>query len=135
MWNYYSDGVNDSANENIDAMKIAMNNNKTKRGQPFDYKKKLIGSTPNNKSRLNAEVVVLLIYFSNFWRSLDLLLTTVTAKKKKKKFSLKDFSSKYDRIHRKQRIFSHLLKKYLMENFIFGAMSEIELTWYGQKVV
>ena len=84
MWNYYSDGVNDSANENIDAMKITMNNNKTKRGQPFDYKKKLIGSTPNNKSRLNAEVVVLLIYFSNFWRSLDLLLITVTAKKKKK---------------------------------------------------
>ena len=109
-------------------MKITMNNNKTKRGQPFDYKKKLIGSTPNNKSRLNAEVVVLLIYFSNFWRSLDLLLTTVTAKKKKKKFSLKDFSSKYDRIHRKQRILSHLLKKYLMKNFIFGAMSEIELT-------
>ena len=129
MWNYYSDGVNDSANENIDAMKITMNNNKTKRGQPFDYKKKLIGSTPNNKSRLNAEVVVLLIYFSNFWRSLDLLLITVTAKKKKKmKFSLKDLSSKYDRIHRKQRILSHLLKKYLMENFIFGAMSEIELT-------
>ena len=131
MWNYYSDGVNDSANENIDAMEITMNNNKTKRGQSFDYKTKLIGSTPNNNSRLNAEVVVLLIYFSNFWRSLDLLLTTVTAKKKKKKkkkFSLKDFSSKYDRIHRKQRILSHLLKKYLMENFIFGAMSEIELT-------
>ena len=128
MWNYYSDGVNDSANENIDAMEITMNNNKTKRGQSFDYKTKLIGSTPNNNSRLNAEVVVLLIYFSNFWRSLDLLLTTVTAKKKKKKFSLKDFSSKYDRIHRKQRILSHLLKKYLMKNFIFGAMSEIELT-------
>ena len=129
MWNYYSDGVNDSANENIDAMEITMNNNKTKRGQSFDYKTKLIGSTPNNKSRLNAEVVVLLIYFSNFWRSLDLLLITVTAKKKKKmKFYIKDFSSKYDRIHRKQRILSHLLKKYLMENFIFGAMSEIELT-------
>ena len=85
MWNYYSDGVNDSANENIDAMEITMNNNKTKRGQSFDYKTKLIGSTPNNNSRLNAEVVVLLIYFSNFWRSLDLLLTTVTAKKKKKR--------------------------------------------------
>ena len=89
MWNYYSDGVNDSANENIDAMKITMNNNKTKRGQPFDYKKKLVGSTPNNKSRLNAEVVVLLIYFRNFWRSLDLLLITVTAKKKKWSFLLR----------------------------------------------
>ena len=36
----------------------------------------------------------------------------------KKKISIKDFFSKSDQIHRKQQIWSHLLKKFLMENFI-----------------
>ena len=35
------------------------------------------------------------------------------------KFSTKDFFSKYDQICRKLRIWSRLLKKSLMENFIF----------------
>ena len=38
----------------------------------------------------------------------------------KKKFSIKDFFSKCDQIRRKLRIWSHLLKKSLIENFIFG---------------
>ena len=38
------------------------------------------------------------------------------------KFSIKDFSSKCDQIRRKLRIWSHLLKKYLMENSIFCAV-------------
>ena len=33
--------------------------------------------------------------------------------------SIKDIFSKYDKIRRKLRIWSHLLKKYLMEIFIF----------------
>ena len=37
----------------------------------------------------------------------------------KMKFSIKDFFSKYEQIRRKLRIWSHLLKKSLMENFIF----------------
>ena len=37
----------------------------------------------------------------------------------KMKFSIKDFFSKCDRIRRKLLIWSHLLKKSLMENFIF----------------
>ena len=37
----------------------------------------------------------------------------------KMKFSIKHFFSKCDQIRRKLRIWSHLLKKYLMENFIF----------------
>ena len=37
-------------------------------------------------------------------------------------FSIKDFFSKCDQIHRKLRIWSHLLKKSLMENFIFCAV-------------
>ena len=39
------------------------------------------------------------------------------------KFSIKDFFSKCDQIHRKLRIWLHLLKKSLMENFIFCAVS------------
>ena len=37
----------------------------------------------------------------------------------KMKFSIKDFISICDQIHRKLRIWSHLLKKSLMKNFIF----------------
>ena len=35
------------------------------------------------------------------------------------KFSIKGFFNKYDQIRRKFRIWLHLLKKSLMENFIF----------------
>ena len=38
------------------------------------------------------------------------------------KFSIKDFLSKCDQIRRKLWIWSHLLKKSLMENFIFCAV-------------
>ena len=38
------------------------------------------------------------------------------------KFSIKDFFSKCDQIHNFLRIWSHLLKKSLMENFIFCAV-------------
>ena len=40
----------------------------------------------------------------------------------KMKFSIKNFSSKCDQIHRKLWIWSHLLKKSLTENFIFCAV-------------
>ena len=40
----------------------------------------------------------------------------------KMKFSIKDLFSKCDQIRRNQRIWSHLLKKSLMENFIFFAV-------------
>ena len=39
----------------------------------------------------------------------------------KMKFSIEDFFSKCDQIHRKPGIWSHLLKKSSMENFIFYA--------------
>ena len=38
------------------------------------------------------------------------------------KFSIKDFFSKYDQIRSFLRIWSHLLKKSLMENLIFCAV-------------
>ena len=41
---------------------------------------------------------------------------------RKMKFSIKDFFSKCDQICRKLRIWSPLLKKSLMENFIFCSM-------------
>ena len=45
---------------------------------------------------------------------------------KKIKFSIKDFLSKCDEICRKLRIWSHLLKKSLMENFIFCSMFVVD---------
>ena len=43
----------------------------------------------------------------------------------KMKFPIKDFFSKCDQIRRKLQIWSSLLKKSLMENFIFCAMSNV----------
>ena len=40
----------------------------------------------------------------------------------KMKFSIKDFFSKCDQIRWKLRVWSHLLKKSIMENFIFCAV-------------
>ena len=40
----------------------------------------------------------------------------------KMKFSIKNFFTKYDQSPRKLRISSHLLKKSLLENFIFCAV-------------
>ena len=37
----------------------------------------------------------------------------------KMKFSIANFFSKYDQMRWKQRIWSHLLKKSLMKNFLF----------------
>ena len=42
------------------------------------------------------------------------------------KFSIKDFFSKCDLIRRKMLIWSHLLKRSLMEKFIFCAVSILE---------
>ena len=41
---------------------------------------------------------------------------------KKMMFSIKDFFSECDQVRRKLRIWSHLLKKFLMENFFFSAL-------------
>ena len=45
----------------------------------------------------------------------------VTGTAQKMKFFIKDFFSKCDQIRRKLRIWSHLLKTFLMEKFIFSA--------------
>ena len=73
LWNYYRDEENDSANKTDDNDNI-INNNKTTSSKYFKQKTKIAGSSSGNNGRLNAEVVVPLKYFNNFWRSLDLPL-------------------------------------------------------------
>ena len=55
------------------------------------------------------------------------------------KFSIRDFFSKCDQICRKLRIWSHLLKKYLMENFILCVLVVFNtlttLSKIGEKLV
>ena len=73
IYSYYKDEINDSAIEiNNDC-----NNDKTIRRKYFEYKKKIIGSTPNDSNTLNPEIVVPLKYLSNLWRFLDLPLSAV----------------------------------------------------------
>ena len=55
----------------------------------------------------------------------QIILETIVASMtlhKKMEFSIKDFLSKCDQIRRKLKIWSHLLKKSLIENFIFCAV-------------
>ena len=70
----YRDEINDSANKSNDASNYRINNNKTTTIKSFQYKTKISGRTPNDNNPLDANVVVLLKYLSNFWRSLDLPL-------------------------------------------------------------
>ena len=60
--------------------------------------------------------------FSHMSKTYLQISTYPTAQKRK--FSIKDFFTKCDQILHKSflRIWSHLLKKYLMENFIFCAV-------------
>ena len=55
-----------------------------------------------------------------FW---EYLTACVTAHKKMK-FFVKDFLGKCDQVLRKLRIWSHLLKKSLMKNFMFCTVCE-----------
>ena len=49
------------------------------------------------------------------------------------KFSIKDFFSKYDQIRSFLRIWSHLLRKSLMENFIFCAVENASKRSYCDR--
>ena len=59
---------------------------------------------------------------SKYTSEMQHYLVPLTALHKKLKFSMKDFFSKCDRIHSKLQVWSHLLKKSLMGNFIFRAV-------------
>ena len=60
LWNYDRDEVSDSANENNDVNNYRIYNNKITTRKSSEYKTKLIGSTSDTNSRLNAEVSNLL---------------------------------------------------------------------------
>ena len=73
LWNYYRNEINDDENEN-DVNENMANKNKIATSKSFKYNTKILGSTPNNGNRLNAEVNVPLKYVINSWRSLDFSL-------------------------------------------------------------
>ena len=58
------------------------------------------------------------LYFLSFFLDNRKQATKVNTAQKMK-FSIKDFFSKCDQTHKKLRIWSHLLKKSLIENFFF----------------
>ena len=62
--------------------------------------------------------VMFRVVFTITFEALELTITT-----QKMKFAIKDFFSNYDQIRSFLRIWSHLLKKSLMENFIFCAVN------------
>ena len=65
FWNYYRDELTD-ANENNDASGHRINKKKATSSKSFDYKAKIIGNTPDNNSRLDAEFADPLKNMSNF---------------------------------------------------------------------
>ena len=73
-----------------------------------------------------------LIVFKQVFSTRDTPKKTVNTAQKMK-FSIKDFSNKCDQIRRKLQIWSHLLKKSLMENFIFCAVKK-PLSQYPGRV-
>ena len=73
MWNYYRDEINDDATENDNNNNNNNNNrinNNITTSKSFEYKTKIIGSTPNNNNILDTEAVVPLKYLSNFYGDL-----------------------------------------------------------------
>ena len=66
------------------------------------------------------EQTLVTVYTSTKKRKLPHPLLANT--EQKKKFFIKDFFSKCDQICSKQQIWSHLLKKFLMQKFIFCAV-------------
>ena len=83
----------------------------------------------SKKHRDKQSLTQCLFYFifkrCNYYLAIYLQIRNCT----KIKFSVKDFFSKCDQIHNFLRIWSYLLKKSLMENFIFCAV-RIALTFY-----
>ena len=67
-----------------------------------------------------------LIWRENIYAGLHFYYSKGEITAQKMKFSIKDFFSKCDQIRRKLRIWSHLLKKSLMENFIFFAVNHLK---------
>ena len=61
--------------------------------------------------------------YSNVAKETKKVLNSNIRLHKKMKFSIRNFLSKCHQKHRKLRIWSHLLKKSVIENFVFCAVS------------
>ena len=90
------------------------------------------GADPNwieclAKLDVNIDDSFLVIFFTSVWNR--------TWTTQKIKIFIKDFFSKCDQISRKLRIWSHLLKKLLMENFIFCAVLLFLFCYLRQSAV
>ena len=76
----------------------------------------------------------LLNCFSNFTFPLTFSLKShCIYTTQKMKFFIKDFFSKYDQIRRKLQIWSHLLKKSLMENFTFCTVGHVYVVFVSSS--
>ena len=75
------------------------------------------------------ECVPLIISYHIYFLRFSKVWSTV----QKMKFFIKDFFSKCNQICRKQQIWSHLLKKSLMENFFFCAVEHIRSRVSGSE--
>ena len=90
-------------------------------------------STTNNKDDLSLKILFFLckicyeclgmneLNVSTTWNPIE-ILPEISLTVQKMRFSIKDFFSKCDQIRRKLGNWPHLLKKSLMENFIFCAV-------------
>ena len=58
LYQYYKDDPNDNIADS----------------ESFKYKEKITGKTPDDRNTKNVEIIVLLKYLSNFWRTLDIPL-------------------------------------------------------------
>ena len=69
---YYRDEVNNETNEKHPAGNYRINTSKTTTNKSFEYKTKIIRTTPDDGNILYADDVVPLKYLRNFWRSLEI---------------------------------------------------------------
>ena len=84
----------------------------------------------NKHGRSKVKILVLTVATKNLCAFIPIIENNVIIFRyiivQKMKFSIKDFYSKYDRIRRKLRIWSHLLQKSLMENIFCAVYFEVE---------
>ena len=72
LWDSHRDEINNDVIEND--YDNRWNNNKIITSKSFEYKTKLIWSTPNNNNMLHTEIVAPLKYLNNISKSIDLVL-------------------------------------------------------------
>ena len=81
----------------------------------------------NKKKELSARSSLFFIFYFVTFHLIIVAVYLILVTAQKMKFSTKDFFSKCDQIRRKLQIWSRLLKKSLMEHFIFCALSYVIL--------